>query len=58
LNELYRIAIRIGDLRGAQLAFKKVMRRRKQRSALGDQCAHGGISVVGPKNDFSGKRSS
>lgn len=52
LNELYRIAIRIGDPRGAQFAVKKVMRRRKQRSALGDQCAHGGISVVGPKNDF------
>lgn len=52
MNELYRIAIRIGDPHRAQLAVKKVMQRRKQRSALGDQCAHGGIGVVGPKNDF------
>ena len=52
MNESYRIAIRIGDPRSAQLAVKKVMCRRKQRSALDDQCAHGGISVVGPKNYF------
>jgi hypothetical protein len=32
--------------------IEKVMSRREQRRALGDQGVHSGIRVVGPENDF------
>jgi hypothetical protein len=52
LNELDGVAVRIGDPTGAQFAAEKVMGRRKERRALGDQRANRRISVVGPENDF------
>jgi hypothetical protein len=36
LNQLDRVAIRIGDPSGAQLAVEKVMGRREQSRPLGD----------------------
>src|SRR5271170_1631402 len=53
LNELDRVAVRIGNPRGAQLASEKVMRRGKNRRAVGDQGVQCGIGVVGPQNNFN-----
>jgi hypothetical protein len=53
LNQLDRVAVRIGDPSGAQFAVEKVMGRREQRRPLGDQGAQCGISVIGPNNDFN-----
>jgi hypothetical protein len=47
-----RVAVRICDLGKAQLAVEKVMGRRKETHALGDQGADRRISILGPENDF------
>ena len=52
MKELDRVAVRISDPSGAQFAIEKVMGGREESRTLGDQGAHGGISVVGSKNDF------
>jgi hypothetical protein len=52
LDELDGVAVRISDPSGAQPAIEKVMSRREQRRARGDQGVHRGIGVVGPKHDF------
>jgi hypothetical protein len=52
LNELDGVAVRISDPSGAQLAVEKVMDRREQRHALGDQGVQCGIGIISPNNDF------
>jgi len=52
LNGLDGVAVRISYPSGAQSAIEKVMGRREQRRAHGNQGIDCGIRVVGPKNDF------
>lgn len=52
LNQLDRVAVGVGEPRGAQLAVEKIMGRREEGRALCDQISHRGIDVVGPENDL------
>jgi len=52
LDQLDRVAVRIGDPRSAQFVVEKIMGRREERGPVGNQRAHCGIGVVRPKDDL------
>ena len=52
LHELDRIAVRIFDPRGAELAVEKIVGRRQHGRAAGGERAERRVGAVGPQHDL------